>query len=208
MSQDSNKCSLIRDIAIFDYDQKLINESKEKNNGKVIMKGVLQRSDVLNQNGRVYPREILEREVRNYQKLISENRAMGELDHPATSVVELKNVSHVIRSAEMDGEGTVTGTVEILNTPSGQVLQSLIESGIKLGISSRGVGSTKRDGDYDVVQSDFQLICWDFVSEPSTPGAFMLAEAKQISTSELNKIFTKSDKIDRIVNELLDIIDK
>ena len=206
MSQNPNKCSLIRDEAMFDYDQALITESKEKNNGKVIMSGVLQRSDVLNQNGRVYPKDILEREIRNYQKLITENRAMGELDHPETSVVELKNVSHVIRSAKIDHEGTVHGKVEILNTPSGLVLQSLIESGIKLGISSRGVGSTKRSGDYDVVQPDFQLICWDFVSEPSTPGAFMLAESKQINSADLSKIFTKSDKIDRIVNELLDVI--
>jgi len=207
MSDNSNKCSLIRDVAIFDYDQKLITESKEKNNGKIIMSGILQRSDVVNQNGRVYPKNILEREIRNYQKLIVENRAMGELDHPASSVVELKNVSHVIRDAKIDEEGTVHGQVEILNTPSGQVLQSLIESGIKLGISSRGVGTTKKSGDYDLVQSDFQLICWDFVSEPSTPGAFMLSESKQIDKCELNKIFTKSDKIDRIVNELLDSID-
>ena len=204
---DSSKCSLIRDVDFFEYDKDLITESKEKNGGKIIMKGVLQRSDVVNQNGRVYPREILAREIRNYQKLIAENRAMGELDHPASSVVELKNVSHVIREATMDDDGTVHGHVEILNTPSGQVLQSLIESGIKLGISSRGVGSTKKSGDYDLVQPDFQLICWDFVSEPSTPGAFMLTESRQIDKSELNKIFTKSDKIDRIVNELLDSLD-
>jgi len=107
----------------------------------------------------------------NYQKLIKENRALGECDHPQTSVVELKNASHTIKEAYMEGD-IVYGVVEILNTPSGKILQSLVESGITLGISSRGVGSTRSKGDMQIVQDDFQLICWDFVSEPSTPGAF------------------------------------
>ena len=166
----------------FEYSAETIRESKEKNNGKVVMKGVLQKAETLNQNGRVYPKQILEREVRNYQKFIRENRALGECDHPDSSVVELKNVSHIVREAHMDGD-TVYGTVELLDTPCGQILQNLISAGVTLGISSRGVGSTRKDGDLDVVQDDFQLICWDFVSEPSTPGAFMMREGKEISRS-------------------------
>ena len=181
----------------------MIVESKEANGGKILMKGVLQKADTLNQNKRIYPQAILEREIRNYQKFIAENRALGECDHPQTSVVELKNASHIIREAHMQG-GVVYGTVELLDTPAGKILQSLVESGVTLGISSRGVGSTKRDGDYDIVQEDFQLICWDFVSEPSTPGAFMMAEGKNVSSEDLNRHFNKTDKIDRVFNEILD----
>tara|TARA_R100000005_G_C4975699_1_gene187188 strand:- start:645 stop:1256 length:612 start_codon:yes stop_codon:yes gene_type:complete len=179
-----------------------INESKRINDGKIILKGVLQRANTLNQNGRVYPLSILEREMMNYQKLIQENRAMGECDHPDSSVVELKNVSHVIREARMEGD-TVYGSVEILDTPSGKIIQSLIESGVTLGISSRGVGSTQRQGDTQVVQEDFQLICFDMVSEPSTPGAFVLREGKSVNRSDIDKNFNKSDKVDRIFNEIL-----
>jgi len=192
---------LLNSYEVFDYTPSMIKESREKNEGKVIMKGILQKADTLNQNGRIYPLEILQREIRNYQKFIAENRALGELDHPDSSVVNLKNVSHVIKEAYLDG-GIVYGTVELLDTPSGKILQSLVESGVKLGISSRGVGSTKKQGDYHVVQDDFQLICWDYVSEPSTPGAFMLPEGKRIQSSELQKVFNKSDRIDRILNDI------
>ena len=166
------------------------------------MKGVLQKSDTLNQNGRIYPKAILEREIRNYQKFIAEKRALGECDHPDSSVVELKNASHLIREAYME-EDVVYGTVELLDTPSGKILQSLVESGVTLGISSRGVGSVKAEGDYDVVQDDFQLICWDFVSEPSTPGAFMMREGKEVNKGDLNRHFTKSDRVDRILNDII-----
>ena len=186
----------------FDYSPEMIKESREAHGGKILMKGILQKADTLNQNGRIYPIEILEREVRNYQKFIKENRALGECDHPDSSVVELKNASHIVREAYMES-GVCYGVVELLDTPSGKILQSLVESGVTLGISSRGVGSTRRDGDYDVVQDDFQLICWDFVSEPSTPNAFMMKEGKDFSRSELNKHFTKTDRIDRIVNDII-----
>jgi len=187
----------------FEYTKDMIKESREKNNGKIIMNGILQKADTLNQNGRIYPLPILEREVRNYQKFIRENRALGECDHPDSSVVELKNVSHIVREAYMDG-GVCYGNVELLDTPCGKILQSLVESGVTLGISSRGVGSTRDDGDNQVVQDDFQLICWDFVSEPSTPGAFMMAEGKEISSRDLRKHFKKSDRIDRLFNDILD----
>ncbi len=186
----------------FDITKEMISESREKNGGKIVLRGILQKSDTLNQNGRIYPQHILEREVRNYQKFINENRALGECDHPESSVVELKNVSHIIRSASMQG-GVCYGTVELLDTPSGKILQSLVESGITLGISSRGVGSTKTSGDNQIVQDDFQLICWDFVSEPSTPGAFMMREGRNVSESDLRRHFTKSDRVDRILNDIL-----
>ena len=198
-----SKRKLLTEWLPFDYSSQMIKESREQNDGKILMKGTLQKSDTLNQNGRIYPASILEREVRNYQKFITENRALGECDHPDSSVVELKNASHIIREAYMEG-GICYGSVELLDTPSGKILQSLVESGVTLGISSRGVGSTSREGDYDVVQDDFQLICWDFVSEPSTPGAFMMREGKDFSRDDLNKHFTKSDRIDRIINDIIE----
>ena len=193
---------IITEWTNFEYDTKLIKEQKEKGQ-PLVMKGILQKAETLNQNGRVYPRVILEREIRNYQKFIKENRALGELDHPDSSVVELKNASHVIKEAYMEGN-IVYGVVEILSTPSGKILQSLVESGITLGISSRGVGSTRSQGDTQIVQDDFQLICWDFVSEPSTPGAFMMKEGREFNRQQLNEIFNKSDRIDRIFNDILE----
>ena len=166
------------------YSKKQINESRLANNGKIMLKGVLQRCDTINQNGRIYPRSIL------------------ESDHPDSSVIELKNASHIVREARMDGD-SVIGSIEILDTPSGKIIQSLIDSGVTLGISSRGVGSTRREGNSQIVQDDYQLICFDMVSEPSTPGAFMIAEGKKITRSELDKHFTETDRIDRIFNEIL-----
>ncbi len=193
---------LLTEWTNFEYDHDLIKEQRT-GGGPLIMKGILQKAETLNQNGRVYPKVILEREIRNYQKFIKENRALGELDHPDSSVVELKNASHIIKEAHMEGN-IVYGTVEILNTPSGRVLQSLVESGVTLGISSRGVGSTRSEGNTQVVQDDFQLICWDFVSEPSTPGAFMMKEGREFNRQQLNEIFNKSDRIYRIFNDILE----
>jgi len=197
-----NTPRLITEWTNFEYDPQVIKEQKAM--GKpLMMKGILQKAETLNQNGRVYPKIILEREIRNYQKFIKENRALGELDHPDSSVVELKNSSHIVKEAYMEGN-IVYGTVEILNTPSGKILQSLVESGVTLGISSRGVGSTRTEGNMQIVQDDFQLICWDFVSEPSTPGAFMMKEGKEVSPQFINKVFNKSDRIDRIFNDILE----
>jgi|TARA_Y100000389_G_scaffold59170_1_gene55221 hypothetical protein len=193
---------LLTEWAPWQYSKEMIEESKQAHDGRIVMKGVLQKSDTLNQNGRIYPKVILEREVRNYQKFIAENRALGECDHPDSSVVELKNASHIVREAYMDGD-VCFGIVELLNTPSGKILQSLVESGVTLGISSRGVGSTKRKGDVDVVQDDFQLICWDFVSEPSTPGAFMMKEGIEVRRNDLDKVFNKSDRIHRAFNDVI-----
>lgn len=191
---------LLREWIALDYKPELIKESREKNAGKLIMQGIIQRCDTENQNKRVYPENILKREIENYQKAVRENRAVGELDHPESSSVSLKNVSHVIREMWWDGQN-VMGRVEILPTPQGKVLESIVESGVTIGISSRGVGSTEKGrGGFDVVQQDFQLICFDIVSEPSTPGAYLFGESKQISQS-VN--FSKADRIFRAINDIV-----
>ena len=166
--------------------------------GGMMLSGKLQEADRPNGNKRVYPYNVLVREVKNYQKLVKENRALGELDHPDDSVINLKNASHMVTAIWMEDKA-VMGKVKVLNTPSGQVLKSLVESGVKLGISSRGMGSVSEGSGNVVVQEDFQLICFDFVSEPSTPNAFMMREAKEYN----NKVFTKADRINRLLNEVL-----
>lgn len=166
--------------------------------GGMYLTGKLQQANTQNGNGRVYPLDVLTREVQNYKKLVKENRALGELDHPDDSVINLKNASHLVTSIWMEGD-TVMGKVKVLDTPSGKVLKSLVESGVKLGISSRGMGSVENRNGQTVVQDDFQLICFDFVSEPSTPEAFMVKEAKEYN----NRVFTKADRINRLLNEVL-----
>lgn len=194
---------LLSSYEVFDYTADSVKESMDRHGGKIMLKGILQKADTLNQNGRIYPLHILEREIRNYQKFVIENRAMGECDHPDTSIINLKNVSHIVREAYIEN-GVVYGMVEVLDkTPSGAILKGLIESGVKLGISSRGVGTTKKQGDYNVVQDDFQLICFDVVSEPSTPQAFLIPEGKTIAPSELRHVFNKSDRIDRVLNDII-----
>jgi hypothetical protein len=177
----------------------LLNEEEKTQitGGKMILTGKLQAADQKNGNGRVYPEKILKREVKNYEKLVRDRRSLGELDHPEDSVVNLKNASHMVRRIWWDGKD-VMGTVEVLNTPSGKILQSLIESGVKLGISSRGLGSTKEQSGKTMVQEDFQLVCFDFVSEPSTTGAFMIKEGKKV------EVFTRADRINRALNAILE----
>jgi hypothetical protein len=147
---------------------------QEDEGGRTLVKGVLQRAGAENQNGRVYPKPILEREAKKYETFIKERRALGELDHPDSTVINLKNVSHNIREIWWDGDD-LCGTVEVLSTPSGNILKELLKAGILLGISSRGMGSTKPlSGNKVEVSEDFELIGWDFVSNPSTHGAFMV----------------------------------
>ena len=147
---------------------------QEDEGGRTLVKGVLQRAGAENQNGRVYPKPILEREAKKYETFIKERRALGELDHPDSTVINLKNVSHNIREIWWDGDD-LCGTVEVLSTPSGNILKELLKAGILLGISSRGMGSTRNlSGNKVEVQEDFELIGWDFVSNPSTHGAFMV----------------------------------
>ena len=169
--------------------------------GVLFLTGVMQKADQENGNGRVYGKKILEREVQNYQKMIDDRRALGELDHPEDSVVNLKNASHIVTKMWWDGNN-VMGKVKVLETPSGKILKSLVESGVKLGISSRGLGSTRKEGGKTVVEDDFQLICFDFVQEPSTPGAFMMNEGKN-RVYDPNKIWTKADRLNRLLNDIV-----
>lgn len=194
-----SKKQLLREWYAVDYKPELIKEDREKNGGRLMLQGIIQKSNTKNQNKRVYPGDVLRREIDNYQKAVRENRAVGELDHPESSSVSLDRVSHVIREMWWDGDN-VMGRVEVLNTPKGQILQSLLESGITIGISSRGVGSTEQSNEgFDVVQSDFQIICFDIVSEPSTPGAYLFAEGKKVDT-EVS--FSKADRIFRALNDI------
>ena len=169
---------VIVDYIQFSITPTQINEAMKENNGKLIVKGVLQRAEAKNQNGRVYPREILVRESKKYdENFVKQNRALGELDHPDSSVVNLQNVSHNVKEMHFEGDNLV-GTVEILTTPSGNILKELFKNGIKLGISSRGLGSVEvvRESNGDQVSKvgdDFELIAFDFVSNPSTHGAFL-----------------------------------
>jgi hypothetical protein len=181
--------------------QDLLNEHEKQfvADGGMMLSGVMQKADALNGNGRIYPRKILYREVQNYQKLIKENRALGELDHPEDSVINLRNASHMITEVWWNGDD-VMGKAKVLDTPSGKILRSLVESGVTLGISSRGMGSVSESNGGTMVEDDFQLICFDFVSEPSTPGAFMMKEARDLNTSS---VFTKADRINRLLNEVL-----
>jgi len=181
--------SLIIDYLPFEIKEEQINESLKENNGKLIVKGVLQRAEAKNQNGRVYPREVLVREAKKYSTTyIKERRAMGELDHPDSSVVNLQNVSHNIKEMHWLGDDLL-GTVEVLGTPSGNILKELFKAGIKLGISSRGMGSvetvSEADGEETTqVQPDFELIAFDFVSNPSTQGAFMHPMNEGVDSSQ------------------------
>ena len=170
--------NLLVDYIPFEVTPQQINESIKTNDGRLVVSGVLQRAEAKNQNGRVYPKETLMREAKKYSQIqIKERRALGELDHPDSSVVNLNNVSHNVMEMHWDGDDLV-GTVEVLGTPAGNILRELFKSGIKLGISSRGLGSVKEmneneDGDTVEVQPDFELIAFDFVSNPSTHGAFL-----------------------------------
>lgn len=170
-------------------------------NGKFFVEGVLQRADARNGNGRVYPFNTLRREVENYKQLVKERRALGELDHPDSPVVELKNASHLVVDIWMDGKD-VKGRCEILPTTAGQELRKLFEAEVKLGISSRGLGSTREENGMVLVEDDFQLICFDFVSDPSTDGAFMERVLKENKTPE---IFSKTYLINRILNDILEV---
>ena len=181
--------NLLVDYIPFELSAEQINESLKENNGKLVVKGVLQRANAKNQNGRVYPMEILQREAKNYsEQFITQKRALGELDHPDSSVVNLQNVSHNITEMHFEGD-SLLGTVEILTTPSGNILRELFKNGIKLGISSRGMGSVETIEEADgspttKVGKDFELIAFDFVSNPSTHGAFMYPLQESVDKSQ------------------------
>ena len=196
--------NILIDTIPFEVSPELIRESEQKNNGRLIVTGVLQRAGAKNQNGRVYPKEILMREADRYSKTeIAERRALGELDHPDSSVVNLQNASHNITKIWWKNEDLM-GKVEILGTPSGNILKELLKANIKLGISSRGMGSVKQlseDGTMEV-QPDFELVCWDFVSNPSTHGAFM---KPTVTEGVVKKVMNKNkfDNVNNLINEIL-----
>jgi hypothetical protein len=194
---------LLVDYITFNITPEMINESMDRNNGRLLVKGVLQRADAKNQNGRVYPRNILMREAKKYMDInIKERRALGELDHPDSSVVNLNNVSHNITEMHWDGNDLV-GTVEVLSTPSGNILKELFKCGIKLGISSRGLGSVKQLGESEVqVQDDFELIAFDFVSNPSTHGAFLKPMNESVNKGLITSS-TKYAKVNRLITDIL-----
>ena len=194
---------LLVDVRPFEISRDKINESIKENDGRLIVKGVLQRAESKNQNGRVYPREVLMTEVSKYlENQVSERRALGELDHPDSSVVNLNNASHNVIEMHWDGDDLL-GTVEVLSTPSGNILKELFKSGIKLGISSRGLGSVEpvneksgEDGTVEV-QPDFELIAFDFVSNPSTHGAFMRPVNEGVEKQK------PETKIESIINSIM-----
>ena len=188
---------LIERISTITLTPQLLQESAAKNNGRLIVKGVVQRANAENGNRRVYPEDTLRREVDKYKATyIKENRALGELDHPESPIINLKNVSHNILDLWWEGND-VMGKIEILPTPSGNILKALLIAGITVGISSRAMGSVKQIGETVEVQDDLELVCWDFVSTPSTQGAFM-----EIVNESLNPNTTKTDKYQKI-NELI-----
>jgi len=179
--------------------QDLLSESEkaEVKNGAVFLSGVMQRCDEQNGNGRVYPAPVLQREVKNYMKIVKENRACGELDHPEDSVVNLKNASHMVKSLWWEGKDLM-GKIKVLSTPAGLILQALIGDGVMLGISSRGLGSVSESKGQTLVEDDFQLICFDIVSEPSTQGAYMM-----MNESKQKQIWSKADRINRLLNDII-----
>jgi len=189
----------IVDVIPFQYERVPIQESS--GNAQLTVKGVLQRANAKNQNGRIYPKKILKREVEKYKKeKVNERLSLGELDHPDDSTVNLKNVSHIITDIWWRGND-VMGKVEILPTPNGNILKSLIEANVNVGISSRGMGSVQSTGGDTVrVGNDFDLIAWDFVSNPSTHGAFM----EQLNESfNSQRIITPWNRVTSFAGEII-----
>ena len=174
-----------------------LTENVNRENGNLIVEGILATAEVKNGNGRYYKKELWDREMEKYDQLVKERRSMGELDHPESTVINLKNVSHIVTDYNWDGD-QLMGKIEILPTPSGNILKELIKNGITVGVSSRGMGSLEQNGSVMEVQDDFELLCWDFVSTPSNPGSFMsvLQEGKETVTYDYTKV-------NQIITEIL-----
>ena len=174
-----------------------LTESINKENGNLMVEGVLATAEVKNGNGRYYKKELWDREMEKYDQLVKERRSMGELDHPESTVINLKNVSHIVTGYNWDGD-QLMGKIEILPTPSGNILKELIKNGVTVGVSSRGMGSLEQNGGVMEVQDDFELLCWDFVSTPSNPGSFMsvLQEGKETVTYDYTNV-------NKIIHEIL-----
>jgi hypothetical protein len=176
-----------------------LTEGLKAPSGNPMVQGILATAEVKNGNGRYYPREIWEKEIDSYSKVIAENRATGELDHPDSTIISLKNVSHVIREIWWDGD-KVMGKIEILPTVSGNILKALIENNVTVGVSSRGMGSLKEINEGTLeVQDDFELLCWDFVSTPSNPGSYM----QLVKEGKENLPENKFAKVNSLLTEIL-----
>jgi hypothetical protein len=174
-----------------------LTENVNSDNGNLMVEGILATAEVKNGNGRYYSKALWNREMDKYNELIEQRRSMGELDHPESTVINLKNVSHLITDYFWDGDN-VMGKIEILPTPSGDILKELIKNGITVGVSSRGMGSLEDRGGVMEVQDDFELLCWDFVSTPSNPGSYMhtLNEGKNIVTYDYTNV-------NKVIHEIL-----
>ena len=179
-------------------------EKRSISDGAVYLVGICQKAGTKNGNGRIYRKDILQREVENYQKSIVERRSLGELDHPDDSVVNLKNCSHLAVKMWWEGEN-VMAKFEVLDTPAGKILKDLVKANVKLGISSRGLGSVKEEKGATMVEDDFQLICFDMVSEPSTPGAYLKHQKKPDVGQEINLYIkeSKQNKVDQLIDSIL-----
>tara|TARA_R110000796_G_scaffold68574_1_gene157066 strand:- start:981 stop:1589 length:609 start_codon:yes stop_codon:yes gene_type:complete len=177
---------------------KSLSENNISEAGNPLVEGILATAEVKNGNGRYYSKDLWEREIDKYRVLVEESRAMGELDHPESTIINLKNVSHNIKDMWWSGNNVI-GKIELLPTPSGNILKSLIESGITVGVSSRGMGSLKPMGEVQEVQDDFELLCWDFVSTPSNPDSFMHLVKEGIEIPKTNKYI----KLNSIITEIL-----
>tara|TARA_Y100000034_G_C6822541_1_gene370586 strand:+ start:360 stop:977 length:618 start_codon:yes stop_codon:yes gene_type:complete len=177
-------------------------EKRKAMDGAIYLVGICQKAGTKNGNGRVYSKNILTREIKNYQKAVHERRSLGELDHPDDSVINLKNASHLAIKMWWEGEN-VMGKFEVLDTPSGRILKDLVKANVKLGISSRGLGSVKEKDGKTIVEDDFQLICFDMVSEPSTPGAYVRPSTNINPEINLYLNESKKDRIDHLLDSIL-----
>lgn len=197
----SDNKKLLIDCLPFEVSPSLVTESMEENNGRVVVQGVIQRANALNQNKRIYPKHILEREVDRYRDLVKERRSLGELDHPDSSVVNLANTSHLVSDLWWDGDDLMA-KIEVLPTPSGNILKQLFAAGVKIGISSRGLGTTREIGQGKVeVQDDYEILCWDMVSNPSTQGSFVSPINESVDRSKNTKNHMYSE-INNIIIEI------
>ena len=203
----SNKSLLREYYALCEggYCQDLLTEAEKKDikeNKAWYLTGILQKGNTKNGNGRKYPSHVLEREMKNYDMLIKQKRAFGELDHPDTSVVDLKNASHMVTRYWRDGDA-IMGAIKILDTPCGEIVKGIVKSGGQVGISSRGLGSVVNESNgTSIVQEDFTLICFDIVADPSTPGAFM--NPQKIRESKEMKVHDRDYRVNSILNSILD----
>jgi hypothetical protein len=183
----------------FSVTPKSLTEGLKAPSGNPLVEGILATAEIKNGNGRYYPKELWEREINKYNQVVKENRATGELDHPDSTIINLKNVSHIIREIWWDGD-KVMGKLEILPTVSGNILKALVDNNVQVGVSSRGLGSLKQMSEGTLeVQDDFELLCWDFVSTPSNPGSYMSVIREGLE----NPIQNPYSKVNMLLSEIL-----